>query len=532
MFCRKLTASYIVCALIALTTLSVFAQKKGAESISAADLKAHLTFIASDELKGRNTPSPELKIAAKYLATRAESYGFKPLMPDGSFFQRIPIDYVSVSESATNLVIKSPEGSRSFSFPQDFSVNGGSNGAFSGSVVFVGFGLSSTDNGWDDYKGVDVNGKIVVMLNARLPAEHALNSRQNRRYISSRARSAVAQSKGAAAVLVVASPLTEDRMKNSNEVFRNNPATIYGGYTPSVSSFLSGTIRHSIASEVLGVTEETLREMFDRIANGIQVEGKNFPGTTIDIFAESEVTGNEYTQNVVAFYEGSDPDLKDEYVFFGAHYDHVGERNGQIYNGADDDGSGTVSLLEIAQAVSMEKMKRSVVIVWHTGEEKGLRGARYFTANSPVPLDKISAQINLDMIGRNDPDTVFVIGPGRISTELDKITVEKNDKHIKLNLDYKFDAPDDPNNFYGRSDHYMYAQYGIPIVFFFTDVHEDYHRPTDTVDKINFDKMERIARLAFYVGYEVANRKEMLPLDADPKITARGVHYPAPPRRR
>ena len=417
-----------------------------------------------------------------------------------------------------------------YTYPKDFSASAGSNGTFSGEVIFVGFGLSSPDNDWDDFKDVDVSGKVVVMLDGRLPSDHPLNERRFRRVVSSGSRGNNALGNGAVAVLTVANPQTEQRIQATGDGFPVAATTLYGSAPANQSTAFTGTISHRVAITLLSVNATELNGMFEKINKGEQVEGKEFPGKTVNIEASSDVETFDYTQNVVAVLEGSDPVLKDEYVIFGAHYDHVGERGGQIYNGADDDGSGTVALVEIAQAMSVEKPKRSVVMVWHAGEEKGLRGARYFTANPPIPLENISAQINMDMVGRNDPNTLYVIGAGRISTDLDNITNEKNNTYVNMNLDYKFDAPDDPNSFYTRSDHYMYAQYGIPIVFFFTDVHEDYHRATDTVDKINFTKIERIAKLAYHIGFEVANRPAMLPLNADPRITVRGILYPPPPR--
>ena len=451
-------------------------------------------------------------------------------MPDGSFFQRIDLLRMSASISETRMMVTSSSGTKSYSFPADFSATPGSNGSFSGEVVFVGFGLSAPDFDWDDYKDVDVTGKVVVMLDARLPDDHPLNERQYRRIVSSRSRGNNPLRNGAAAVLMVANPQTEERIKAAGEGFPVNSTTLYGSAPADQSTPFTGTISHKIAMNLLSVNDSELVGMFDKINKGEQVNGKEFPGVGVNIEASTDIETFDYTQNVVALLEGTDPVLKDEYIIFGAHYDHVGERGGQIYNGADDDGSGTVALIEIAQAMSLERPKRSVVIIWHTGEEKGLRGARYFTENSPIPLESISAQINMDMVGRNDPNTLFVIGAGRISADLDSIVIEKNSMYANMNLDYKFDAPDDPNSFYTRSDHYMYAQYGIPIVFFFTDIHEDYHRSTDTVDKINFTKIERIAKLAYHIGFEVANRPSMLPLNADPRITKRGILYPPPPR--
>jgi Zn-dependent M28 family amino/carboxypeptidase len=232
------------------------------------------------------------------------------------------------------------------------------------------------------------------------------------------------------------------------------------------------------------------------------------------------------TQNVVAVFEGSDPVLKNEYVALGAHYDHVGTGapvNGDtIYNGADDDGSGTTALLAIAEALAKApaRPKRSVLFVWHAGEEHGLWGSRYFTDYPTIPLDKIVTQINIDMIGRSKkegdtdprnkelsgPNEIYVIGSKMMSTELGDLTEAVNKQYLNLTYDYRYDDPNDPNRFFFRSDHYNYARKGIPIVFFFDGVHEDYHRPGDEVQKIDFQKMEKVGRTVYMMLWEIANR--------------------------
>jgi Zn-dependent M28 family amino/carboxypeptidase len=242
--------------------------------------------------------------------------------------------------------------------------------------------------------------------------------------------------------------------------------------------------------------------------------------------------------------EGSDPVLKDTYVFFGAHLDHTGYRTSAgggrggarggggaqpdsneppdlIFNGADDDGSGSTGLLGIAKAFATgSKPKRSVVFVWHTAEESGLLGSRYMADHLPVPIEKVQAQFNTDMIGRNRDDdpaqgnTVFVIGADRISTDLHNLLVETNQTLPQpLNLDYEYNDPSDSNSFYTRSDHYSYAAKGIPIAFFFTGTHPDYHRASDEVDKILFPKLTRIAQLVYQAGFNVANSERTLERD-------------------
>jgi Zn-dependent M28 family amino/carboxypeptidase len=230
------------------------------------------------------------------------------------------------------------------------------------------------------------------------------------------------------------------------------------------------------------------------------------------------------TQNVVAVVEGADPKLRDEYVAVGSHYDHVGVGRpvggDSIYNGADDDGSGTVAMMAMAEAFARgPRPRRSILFVWHAGEEHGLWGSDYFARYPTVPLDRVVTQLNMDMIGRSKragdaapanrdlsgPDEIYVIGSKMMSTELGHLSERVNRAYLNLSFNYKYDDPRDPNRFFFRSDHYNYARRGVPVIFYFDGVHEDYHRPSDTPDKIDYRKLERVARTVFVTAAEIAN---------------------------
>ncbi|WP_318640058.1 M28 family metallopeptidase [Flavobacterium ardleyense] len=230
------------------------------------------------------------------------------------------------------------------------------------------------------------------------------------------------------------------------------------------------------------------------------------------------------SENIWAFIEGSEH--PEEIIVISAHYDHIGTENGEVFNGADDDGSGTVALLEMAEAFAKAKKdgngpKRSILFLHVTGEEHGLHGSRYYSENPLYPLANTVADINIDMIGRRDdlhPKTnnyVYVIGSDRLSSELHTITNEVNDKYIKMDLDFRFNARDEPNRYYFRSDHYNFAKNGIPSVFLFNGVHDDYHKATDTPDKIEYDALEKRTQLAFAIAWELANRKDRIKVDRD-----------------
>ena len=227
-------------------------------------------------------------------------------------------------------------------------------------------------------------------------------------------------------------------------------------------------------------------------------------------------------ENVLGYIEGGDK--KEELIVMTAHYDHLGIKNDSIYNGADDDGSGTVSLLEMAEAFALAKEagftpRRSILLMPVAGEEKGLLGSRYYTEHPVFPIENTIADLNIDMIGRidssheGDSNYVYIIGADKISKELDFVNREVADLYSKLRLDYTFNADDDPNRFYYRSDHYNFADKGVPVIFYFTGVHEDYHKPTDTIEKILFTKIENIARLVFLTAWELANREDRLAID-------------------
>lgn len=232
------------------------------------------------------------------------------------------------------------------------------------------------------------------------------------------------------------------------------------------------------------------------------------------------------SENIWAFIEGSEK--PEEILVISAHYDHVGMKNGEVYNGADDDGSGTVALLEIAQAFMQAKKdgfgpKRSILFLHVTGEEHGLHGSRYYSDNPLFPIENTIADINIDMIGRRDDDHkntnnyVYVIGSDRLSTDLHNINEEANKKYVNLDLDYRYNDLNDPNRFYYRSDHYNFAKKGIPSIFYFNGVHADYHKESDEPEKIEYDALAKRAQLAFVTAWELANRENRPVVDKDGK---------------
>jgi len=276
--------------------------------------------------------------------------------------------------------------------------------------------------------------------------------------------------------------------------------------------------------------EQGLKDAADYIAKqytsfGIKKYPKSasyFQSIPIEALKTKRFTPNNPSQNIIAYIEGTEK--PDEVLVISSHYDHLGVRGEDIYNGADDNASGTTAVMEIAQAFAKAKKeghgpKRSILFLNVTGEEKGLLGSKYFAANPILPLQNIVADLNIDMIGRigykhpNDENYVYIIGADRLSTDLHKINEQMNATYTKMDLDYTYNEEDDPNRFYFRSDHYNFAKNGIPIIFYFNGVHTDYHKPTDTPDKINLELLVKRSKLVFYTAWEIANRDERLVVD-------------------
>ena len=536
--------------------LAARAQQRGVDSITAEDLRTHLCVIASDESQGRDTPSTALNMVSRYLATMAERVGCKPLMPEGSFFQYLPLEVTAVSESKSRLRVVSEAADECFYFPQSFGGSFRASSFWGGELVFVGFGLKAPGKEWEDYTDPQVSGKAVVVLDGELPAGHALRTDE----ATLAARVAALRRSGAGLVLTVIHREREKEMLARGASFQRmssvamlgsyptqkqaTPADVAKRQTPAAKPQpqpkptpdprrreaaaryrpVAGTVelRHAAAARILDGSQEELEAMFASLARG-QQPPKITLRKRIELSLVTE-THKDSSPNVLALMEGSDPVLKNEYVTLTAHHDHLGMRDGRPMNGADDDGSGTVALLEIAQALSVERPKRSVILAWVAGEEKGLWGSHYFVNHCPVPLEKISAELNLDMICRNDPDHLFVIASNCLSTELDASIRQQNDAHTRFRLDYTYSDRAHPDRFYYRSDHYPFLRVGIPAAFLFCGTTPDYHTPNDTIDRADFQKMEKAARLAYLVVCDVGNRPQLLKLDVNSEVKTRGMH--------
>lgn len=509
--------------------------RSAAEGITAAQLRDYLYFVASDEMEGRDTPSRGLNITAKFIATLLSRWGVKPAGDDGTYFQKIAMDRARIDAAVTHVELNG----KTYDYGEDFLAIPRT-GSASGALVYVGNGWLIKSKNIDAYRGVDVRNKIIVTSGERFPKGVMPGDLDESKQGEDWMRPVdYAQKMGAIGVVALPSTLT---LANWDRVLRRQQAggalSITKLSDGSTGTLPSVTLSTKLADTLFQGEKHSSEEILKSVIGDNQIVAFALDPSKkigLTIYGQDESLG---TQNVVGLVEGSDPVLKKEYVAIGAHYDHVGTgpagsngrgaaRDGNksdiIYNGADDDGSGTVSLLSMAEALSRapRRPKRSVLFVWHCGEEKGLWGSEYFAKYPTVPIDRIIAQFNIDMIGRSKkegdtnsanrnltgPNEIYVIGSKMMSTELGQLSERVNQTYLKLNFNYLYDNPTDPNRFFFRSDHYNYAQKGIPIIFYFDGVHEDYHRPGDEPQKIDYDKMQRVARTIFVTVWETADLK-------------------------
>lgn len=510
---RRLLLLLIPCALLLAQNPKIPKDARvGYQSINANDLSARLHFIASPDLEGRETTTRGQKIAARYIASEFQRLGLKPIGDSGTYFQRFNVEATKISDKST-LTVTTKKGTSTFAIGKDFYSTSAQDAPVTAPVIFVGYMDAKVDSSL-------TKGKIVLALPGRKEdaRDTSVSPRTRlgliRQFPGSLARIVIAEESGSLSLEGQATRFESSMKRGLMSVVGApaRPGRPAGGFPPLVSP--------SIAAAILQETGKTLSQL--RLSayqdSSFQPITMSQTTVTIDIKDSKEV---RTTENVVGFLEGSDPKLKDEVVTFTGHYDHLGiTPEGVVFPGADDDGSGTVTVLQLAQAFTTNpvKPKRSVLFMTVVGEEKGLWGSEWYVNHPILPLEKTVADLNTDMIGRTDKkyddlkssNYVYVIGSDKISTQLDSILKVSNKETENLVLDYTFNDDKDPNQFYRRSDHYNFAKHGVPIVFFFTGVHADYHRPTDTVDKILFDRMVRIVRVIYTTGWKVANMKNRL----------------------
>lgn len=471
---------------VALAGQSAASVQRAVQSITPEDLRRRIAIIADDSMRGRDTPSPELDETAAYLAGEFRRLGLRPAGDSGTFLQRYPIDRVQFVPESSSALVRGGGSDLTLAYGTDFMFwdNSFASGEYGGELVTLSGPLSG-DVAADT---AAFAGKALVLLT---PPRHR-GERQR-----------VLAWKPAVIVLPVAMP---------DSVWTQRLARTAGPQQRDPSRPVGPPVTVGVRTASLQPVLARLGGPADLIAAGATpVFEARLLGGQLRVRARIRTVERRWAPNVVGILEGSDPRLKNEYIVYSAHMDHVGVGRAvggdSIYNGADDDASGTIAVVEAAEAFAMlnPRPKRSIVFLTVSGEEKGLWGSAYFADHMPVPAASVVANLNIDMVGRNWRDTIVVIGKEHsdLGATLNRVAAA----HPELNMR----AIDDiwpQENFYVRSDHYNFARKGVPILFFFSGTHADYHRPGDTVDKIDVEKEARIVKLVFYLGLEVANAAE------------------------
>jgi hypothetical protein len=518
---------------------SASGQKKisGTDLITAADLESHLTFLASPLLKGRMNGEPGLDIAQEYIVAQAKLLGLKPA--NGTSYLQ-PYYLVKktmdpkktmiqvIQENKDTMTIKKPIYQYYPTGPTDFSVTG--------EVVFAGYGLKQDKYGYNDLKDIQVDGKILLVMSGAPTSEdgktYLFEGVKWSSFMGYEVKMLALMFSRAKAVIIVMDPKSgylsfNERFPGISGIL-NSSVSLKGEKSrtpqlPNLPKILFAD--RSVADELLKGTEYTLEGLQKKIDGELKPHSFPIPGKQVritEVMQQSELTLN----NVAAYIEGSDPVLKNEYVIFSGHADHIGGSGDKINTGADDNASGCAALLSMAKAFqSLEKKPlRSILFLWVSGEEIGLYGSQSYVNNPLVPLEKTVCDLNMDMIGRvkgvadtaaDNPVTgskeVFVITDNQ-SKELINIANEVDNGTV-LDLDYSLSGRNHPLQLFARSDHYNFARKDIPVLFFTTGEHTDYHTPGDVIEKIDFKKMELITRTMFQIGHIVADRKTRIVVD-------------------
>jgi hypothetical protein len=508
--------------------------------ISADELRTDLTAFAADSFGGRETGSVGAMKAANFLVRRLVALGVEPA-GDSMYFQRVPLVRQTFAPETRLTVARGPTtvpltlGTDAVPFVFLGPTAPATKRNVSGDIYFAGYGMNEL--GRKDFDGIREPGKVIVMVHAAPPSvtDSATRARLNGQPELEQRLLRALQMQPAAIILLMAGKTTEFYGQAAPELMRVVSA--------APGDLTTTEAERQLPMVVLGLAKSgspLLPDGWPRDDAPQALTGRRFAGRV-------ELRKEMFTgYNVVGIVRGSDPRLNKTYVAYGSHYDHIGIQPGMeadsIANGADDDGSGTVTMLAIAKKLMSQRPKRSSLFVWHIGEEKGLLGSNHFVERPTVPIDSIVAMLNSDMIGRRGgptsefnskvsgasaTDRVYVVGPQAAPNEQSKtlgaILDTVNLRQLRpMQLDHEWDSPNHPERIYFRSDHYNYARKGIPIVFFTTGLHEDYHKVSDDPTKIDYEKMARIGSLLLELGTTLGNR------EARPTTGPAGTRAPVP----
>lgn len=530
---------FLTSGLALLLCLSAAAQNKTAIKFSAPINKdnayKHLSVLASDEYEGRETGKKGAWMAADYIKNHFKEFGLKGPV-NGDYFQ--PIDMVTYNMGNMLLSVNG----QAKEYGKDFVISTSTVGLGgfkfnTADVVFAGYGLSK--DGYNDYEGIDVAGKVVMIFAAGDPTVKgdapAPQDRAARMKMATAQRAkiqSIADHKALAVIQI------DPFLDNITPELKAN----YGGAgqpalkTPEndakmqkMKPFPSIRVSTATANEILKAAGTTVAELQQKITSSVKPASQVVKTALAGSATKDEVKVR--AENVLGFLEGSDPVLKDEILVVTGHYDHIGlttSGTDKVNNGADDDGSGTTGVLLLADAFSKAKKagkgpKRSILFMTVVGEEKGLLGSEWYSEHPVFPMEKTITDLNIDMIGRvdkdheSDPNYIYIIGSDMLSSDLNAVGIKANTDYINMNLDMRYNNRTDPNQFYYRSDHYNFAKHNVPVIFYFNGVHDDYHQPGDEVSKINFDMLAKRAQLVYYTAWELANGAKRPVVDKDEK---------------
>ena len=502
--------TYLIIAALAIGTYAS-AQKiadptKYAGLITADDAKRHLSILASDEFEGRETGKPGADKAANYIAGEFKKLGLQAPV-NGSYFLEVPL-----VENSTKITVNL--NGHELVNGEDFLTGRGAiadRSIEAQQVVFIGYGTEA------EIGTADLTGKVLLWVNEDKPEP---GKTANASYRMSTARTAILknlQSKKPALIFAVNPDIT-NLLKRMRGAGMGGRLIIKSDVKPTDAAVIN--IATATADQIVNANGKSFGDI------------KNAPVQTLNSGIKASIateTKDVKAVDVLGYLPGTD--LKDEVLVFSAHYDHLGlnpKGTDKVYNGADDDGSGTTGILEIARAFAKAKKdghgpRRSILFLGNVGEEKGLLGSEYYTDHPVFPLANTITDLNIDMIGRvgfdyigkaDSGNYVYTIGSAMLSKELHQINEDADNKYVHIEQDYKYDDLNDPNRFYYRSDHYNFAKHGVPIIFYFDGVHADYHQVSDEVSKINFPLLAKRAQLVFYTGWELANRDKRPVVDA------------------
>ncbi|PHR49884.1 MAG: arginyl aminopeptidase [Fluviicola sp.] len=456
--------------------------------INKEELSKHIHVLASDSLEGRATGYPGQLKTSDYLIEQFKESGLNG--PKGFEDMRFPYKVVEITPSGEILLTGKP-----FQYYKDFLFFGTTSTlqVEDKEVIYISKTVSENET-------VDVKNKIVLLRAEREEFDYEAILKNTSKYVE-----------GGASAIIYLTPFFKNlQMYFKDYAFHKSMRLLNKGKNTTPLLIADSSLINTV-----GLKGGWKR----RVDKGKDIKRPIvLPKASFTINMD---TAHLNTQNVVAFIEGGE--LKEEVLVLTAHMDHLGVEEGEVFNGADDNATGTAALLEIAKAFQLAKndghtLKRSLLIMPVSGEEKGLLGSQYYSENPIFPLENTVADLNIDMIGRIDklhdqPNYVYIIGSDMISPDLHYVNKTANDNYVGLELDYTYNTVDDPNRYYYRSDHYNFAKHGVPSIFYFSGVHEDYHKSTDTVDKINFEKVETITKLVFFTAWELLDMEKGLRID-------------------